>query len=415
MVNESVVSQHAEEAAFLWMLRNRAVGEPHYSLDDLAVLDERVEAQLAGLQVAGDVGWTFCRDNLNANAGPGEVFTLAVLAFSGGDRARMLEALQAGCAAPALTPGLIAALGWLDDDGVSPWVTKLLDARLAQHRVVGLAACAINRRDPGAVLSAALEDADVSLRARALRAVGELRRYDLTHHLRSHVHDDDAASCFWAAWSLALNGHREGVALLASWVDRGAPWAERALHVALRAMPLDESRDWISGMVRDPKLTRLAILGTAIVGDPVAIPWLIRRMEDEPLAKLAGEAFSMITGADLAYDDLEQDDPRAVNEDEETSVDMVLALDYDSNLPYPAARLVAAWWDKNHQRFSNGTRYLAGDAIGRESLRRVLSRGNQRQRAAAALELALIERDRPLFEVRARAAVQRHQLSAWSW
>jgi hypothetical protein len=48
VVNRDVVSQHAEEAAFLWALRTRAIGEPHYSLQDLARLDERVEAHLDG-------------------------------------------------------------------------------------------------------------------------------------------------------------------------------------------------------------------------------------------------------------------------------------------------------------------------------------------------------------------------------
>ena len=45
----SVLSQHAENASFLWELRNRAVAAPHYSLADLAKLDLRVEANLDGL------------------------------------------------------------------------------------------------------------------------------------------------------------------------------------------------------------------------------------------------------------------------------------------------------------------------------------------------------------------------------
>lgn len=51
-----IVSQHAEEAAFLWLLRDRAVYAPHYSLADLSELDDRVEAHLDGLRIAGDAG-----------------------------------------------------------------------------------------------------------------------------------------------------------------------------------------------------------------------------------------------------------------------------------------------------------------------------------------------------------------------
>jgi len=41
-VIESIVEEHAEEAAFLWILRDAAVQAPHYSLNDLADSDERV-------------------------------------------------------------------------------------------------------------------------------------------------------------------------------------------------------------------------------------------------------------------------------------------------------------------------------------------------------------------------------------
>ena len=36
-----IVSQHAEEAAFLWLLRSNAIRQPHYALKDLAKLDDR--------------------------------------------------------------------------------------------------------------------------------------------------------------------------------------------------------------------------------------------------------------------------------------------------------------------------------------------------------------------------------------
>ena len=44
-----VVEQRAEEAAFLWLLRDSAVIEPHYSLPDVAHLDDRTEAHIDGL------------------------------------------------------------------------------------------------------------------------------------------------------------------------------------------------------------------------------------------------------------------------------------------------------------------------------------------------------------------------------
>ena len=67
--------------------------------------------------------------------------------------------------------------------------------------------------------------------------------------------------------------------------------------------------------------------------------------------------------------------------------------------PDPVA--VRKWWEGHQGGFSSGTRYLVGQPIGPESLGRVLREGYQRQRAAAALELAIMTPGKPLFEVRA--------------
>ena len=40
LVNREVVEQHAEEASFLWLLRDDAVRAPNYNLQDLADLEQ---------------------------------------------------------------------------------------------------------------------------------------------------------------------------------------------------------------------------------------------------------------------------------------------------------------------------------------------------------------------------------------
>src|SRR6476620_10504551 len=76
-----ILSRHAEEAAFLWLLRDRAVARPQYTLDTLAELDQRVEAHLDGLRLAGEVGVRLARDQFLEFPEPGEAFTAAHLAF----------------------------------------------------------------------------------------------------------------------------------------------------------------------------------------------------------------------------------------------------------------------------------------------------------------------------------------------
>jgi uncharacterized protein (TIGR02270 family) len=85
-------------------------------------------------------------------------------------------------------------------------------------------------------------------------------------------------------------------------------------------------------------------------------------------------------------------------------------MDPDENLPWPDPEKIAAWWARHHRRFDPGTRYLLGRPLAGEWLEEILWHGYQRQRAAAALELAIRRPGQPLFEVRAPAARQQERL-----
>src|SRR5688572_19522370 len=51
-----ILQRHAEEVAFLWRLRDAAAVAPHHDRTSLAALDERLDAHLDGLRIAGDQG-----------------------------------------------------------------------------------------------------------------------------------------------------------------------------------------------------------------------------------------------------------------------------------------------------------------------------------------------------------------------
>jgi len=179
-----------------------------------------------------------------------------------------------------------------------------------------------------------------------------------------------------------------------------------ALQVGLRALDAADSRHWLSRFSTDASRARLTVLGAGVIGDPASVPWLITKMRLPALARLAGESFSMITGVDLAYQDLDQDAPAQ----EEQSGAAEESIGYESNLPWPSPGLVAKWWERNQNGFVSGTRYLAGQPISAQSALAVLVKGTQRQRAAAALELALLEPTNVLWEVRAPGRRQHARL-----
>lgn len=115
----AIVDQHAEEAAFLALLRDYAVRAPHYDLEELAELDQRIEAHLDGLAIAGQAGHDALLEQLDAHA-QGEAFALAVLAMQAGDDALIGRMRACLAASPEARRGFAAALGWLDWDQARP-------------------------------------------------------------------------------------------------------------------------------------------------------------------------------------------------------------------------------------------------------------------------------------------------------
>jgi len=416
LIIEAVVEQHAEEAAFLWTTRDRAVHAPHYSLKDLSGLDERVEAHLDGLRVAGQFGWQLCEQALD-NEEPGKLFAAAVLAFDSGDTGRMHRVLEKGCCAPELEREIISALGWLSFSIVEGHIRELLGSERLEIRLIGIAASAVHRWEPGQQLMQSLSDPNPRLRARALKACGEVGKTGLLPTILPSVSDPDDACRFFAAWSAARLGDRSPGVLSALYeIATGhTPYAERALGMALRIMGLHQAKAWHRKLRGDPTQLRTVAITGGIIGDPETVEGLIDLMHIPALARVAGEAFSMVTGVDLAYEHLSGDKPEGFEagptEDPE---DENVAMDPDEHLPWPVPALVAKWWDQHRAQFQADRRYFRGKEITLQSLREVLISGNQPERAAAALEFALREPTQPLFEVRARGAFQVEALKRWN-
>jgi uncharacterized protein (TIGR02270 family) len=405
-----IIEQHAEEAAFLWPQRDAAIHEPHYSLKDIAHLDDRLEAHIDGLRIAGETGWEICKQALALNE-PGEVFVAALLAFEGDDGQRVDEVLKVAIEAPENWRALISALGWLSDEDYQRWVPGLLTANDLSYRRLAIAASVIHRQNSTTALAAALDDPEPNFQARALRAVGELKRRDLLPALQQKFKSDDPACQFWATWSAVLLGDKAALNNLKTFVTSDSAFLEQALQIMLRVMDVPNSTKWLSDFTQSPEVLRHAVLGAGIIGDPMYIPWLINLMTVPEVSRVAGEAFSMITGVDLAYDDLDGEWPEGFEAGPtENPEDEDVAMDSDEDLPWPEQSLIQDWWEKNKNNFRVGARYLIGQPVTVEHCKQILNTGFQRQRLAAALELALLRKDEPLFNTSASGFRQQQLL-----
>jgi uncharacterized protein (TIGR02270 family) len=395
-----------DEASFLWILRSVAIDQPHYAASDILELEQRIEAQLDGLMTSTELGWQVCEDVL-AMQEPGEIFTAMVIAMRSHEPSKIQMAVEAGLGSERTMPGLISAMGWLPGQIANPWTERFLQGKDMTHKYLGIATCSVRRQNPGELLTTILQREDCRederLYSRALRLVGELRRQDCMPAINMAMNSDNDNIQFWANWSAILLGHVATVQQLQPIVFNRGPHQEKAIQIAFRLLPVEQAREWISSMAQDESQVRAVIKAVGVLGDPHAVNWLIGKMQNPLLAKLAGESFAYITGVDFEKHQLviDQPDDYPVIPNDETD-DSYVGLDEDENLPYPDVDKVAALWRQHGQHFIVGRRYFMGRPITGELLKDKLINGNQRQRHAAAMELALTEHDVPLPNTQAR-------------
>ena len=383
----------------LWLRRDYAVGQPHFTLADLAKLDDQLDAQVDGLRIADaggdDAGWMVCERELKWGE-PGEVFPAAILAYESGKAERIEAPLEAGTATYENSRALASAFAWPPYEQMAKAIQPLLASNDATLRRVALAATAAHRRDPGPLLLKALEDPDDCLRARALRAVGELGRSDLRPQLHYHMQEIDPRISGVAAWSAALlEGDDTALTRLRGIVELCGSESERALQLLMRRMRVGAAQEWLNDLVQqsgtvseaqdshaarfDERRWRLAVQGTGLLGTPDSVPWLLSVMQVPQLARIAGEAFTMITG--LAVNERpyegEWPDGFAAGPTEDPDDDNV-GLDPDENLPWPNRDAVMRWWHEHEDAFEPGTRYLTGQPLTEDWPQHVLRHGYQR-------------------------------------
>src|SRR5262245_32729461 len=152
-----VLDEHVEEARFVWLQRCAAVSAPNFSPRQFADLDERLEAHIDGLRVAGAVGWNLAQEALDSGEAE-DFFPASVLAIE--DPGQRFEyILTRAFATQRVVAAVISALGWVDPKFLSGRVKSLLSDASPFRQMLGIAACAVHRKDPGPPLETGLTSA----------------------------------------------------------------------------------------------------------------------------------------------------------------------------------------------------------------------------------------------------------------
>lgn len=410
MVVESVVQEHAGEAAFQWRRRARAVRSPKYALKDLAELDNRVDAHVDGLRVAGERAWVECEENL-AN-GPGEMFaaTAFVLRAEPDQTSSGLNAILAHVEAnPELQAGLVSGIGFSAWSRVNDHAQSWLESDVPFRMALGLAAFRVHRRaPPEAALLRALAVSDNRVRQEAIRLIGELGLERSASALPPIPEGPDRLRFLWARSHLFIQRAGPAMPVLRALADEDGPEAQPAAELLVRRLDERLALEWIRRGLGRLDCRRRAVFAAGAVGYPRLMDELMSLMEDDTMARAAGFAFTLLTGADLEFLDLNRDPPVPLDEDVDEIVE-----DPDEELPWPHVARVRDWWTRNKKGYHAGQRYLMGQPVERTNLERVLASGKQPHRRAAALELALLDAKTPLYPTSKPGREQARELLGW--
>lgn len=401
-----IFENYVIESSFLWLLRSIAVEQPHYTKEDIFELEQRIEAQLDGLMTSVEVAWELCLEALELEE-PGEVFTATVIAFKSHDTTKIQKAIESGFANDETFKGLVSALGWLPEKYVHPWVKKFLTSKDLNHKYLALASCSVRRENPGEHLNRMLARDDckqhTKLYARALRLIGELRRQDLMPALQEAANSDDEDIKFWSTWSSILLGDTKSVEKLEPFIFNDCTHQVKAIDIAFRVLPIEKARVWISKLSNDKQQIRAILKATGILGDPHAINWLILKMRESNITRLAAESFTMISGFNLEECQLTGEVPAHIYmQPNDSTNDDDVSLDEDENLLWPDYEKISTFWMHNGNNFIAGHRYFMGENLTSEVLTEKLNNAFQRQRHAAAMELALTDSSLPLQNTRCK-------------
>ncbi|WP_437570563.1 TIGR02270 family protein [Sorangium sp. So ce542] len=382
---------HRDEAELLWTTRRCAVDAHGQYLWSLLRLDDRIDAHLDGVRVAIESGIPLVPSRVEEQH-PGRAFVAAFLGTALEDRPLLAALFEVADAIPSVRPAVASALGWSPLRAAQPVLAGLIASCATEaRRHLAIAACAAHRVDAGELLVRAFASDRAPLRARALRAAGELGRMDLRAALELHAEDaGDAESRLWALWSLALLGSQPAARRLFSIAGEGGPGAEHAAALAARCLPVDEARSHVRALGAAEHGVRASVVGAAALGDPAVLDDLVQRMVEPRWARLAGWAFSEITGADLSAEGIAGERPAGFtagpNDDPK---DPDVRLDPEAALPFPVAARAAAYVHAHRAELPAGRRFLGGQPASAGAALARLAHGSQPSRRGAALELAL--------------------------
>lgn len=386
-----IFEEHFSEAAFLQSQWERALRGPHYNLEETAQLEERLLAHLDGLVLGGEpVREALLRPALEGED-PWEVFCAAFVSVAEPSPAALEAVLALVPGAPAVVQAsLRRALELSGCTGLEAALLPLLRSPEAHMQALALEVLTFRRAVPRNEALQLLGHTEGRVVAAALRGLGALGR-DITHRELHRLLEDKRPQVRLAAIE---SGLLSGLRVAWDACRQEAKGRGESSHEARVLQAIcgdDQDAERLVGLMADEVVRADVLWALGFTGLVSAAEVCLELMgQSAPVARLAGEAFSAITGLVLkdtyAMEPQEEDSLPPLEEDD-LEADLIPRL--EDELPVPERAAVADWWLRARRDFSRSTRYLDGRPFSGTALLDALAKGPMRRRHVYAQELAL--------------------------
>ena len=410
-----LVEESLDESAFLWKRWEAELHSLTRSLNEVwSWTEDRMQGALDGVRAAGGSVMRTLEPALGGDDPALLSVAAHLLAAKTPPEARsLLATLLRDAAGPRLW-AMVRGVEVADLDGSFAPVTAVLAAQSPEHSATLCRLKSFRRSAPARELDTALESKVPGHQVEALRAArhapdGSLGRY-LSLGLKSTDPSVRRASIEtgiyrrWPqAWELAVQLTRERN-------PEAAPFLS-----LLASLGSAEEHAFIVAALRVPQLQQAGLFALGFIGTPEAVEICLAGMRDPNLARMAGEAYAAITGANLARDGLaaaESEEPPSLPPIEQDALDVDLVPAGPELWPVPDLEGVRAHWAGIRSGYSSGVRHLGGRPINLGVLMESIESGPMLRRPGLILEAAIRTAGRYDVEPRAFAHVQRRMMAA---
>lgn len=371
---QSIVEQHVEESAFCWLRREDALWQPSVSFNQFNRFDQRLDAHLEGLRLAGDVEWSYALQRMNRWKTVDEVFAGSYLAIQLGDEEKLNTITKIAQENPNTIAGIATALHWTTLLGETAKATQAIQFFWQQDDSIKSAtidsAIKLPEINTQKILLSAANSSHSGLRYKVLTAIGDHQLIECKTILHDALHDQDLKCKSAAAQSLALLGEPQHQSSTVGFISQlqGNEWFKRTLIWCVTSSAQDFN-NWLAAQT--DITVRNYIWVNAFRSDSHALTRLASLLENAVTAPLAAYAIQHITGINM--DDIEDATPYRSNDSDDESKEqqdpLAKQLKRESEGLTVASsaelkNLLSQCWDT----FNTGEQFLNGTPINNSSL-----------------------------------------------